>query len=127
MEMLKTASLRVGESLPLNWTITPSNASGTVSFISSNPDVATVTSNLDYYFNGKIYAIKPGEATITLDGKPYHQQFVCMMKVRRSRLSYYRRWIMLSQNGILPLDAELAQVHQGFPHRLFSTAEHILI
>ena len=53
-------TIKVGESLQLETTIAPSNASiSDLIWTSSNPEVATVSSS------GKVVGIKPGEATIT--------------------------------------------------------------
>ena len=60
-------SLEVGDTYTLDWAITPSDALGTVTFTSSNPSKATVTSGLTPAegTNGMITAKAPGTATIT--------------------------------------------------------------
>ena len=55
-----SAKLTAGETLPLKMTVTPSNADDTYTWASSDEKVATVDEN------GKVTAVAPGKATITV-------------------------------------------------------------
>jgi uncharacterized protein YjdB len=72
-----TATLTVGDDLQLTETVSPSNATNkTVTWLSGNTSIATIDAT------GKVRAIAPGSATITVTTTDGNKMATCMVQVQ---------------------------------------------
>ena len=89
----ETATLDVGESLTLNATVAPKNATNPkVTWSTSDASVATVN-------NGKVTAKAPGTATITVTSSDGNKKAVCTITVKEKVIIKVDK-ITLSENSI---------------------------